>query len=408
MLKKINVEQIRAGMYVQELCGSWLDNPFWKTAFMLHDESDVRKLLDSGVKELWINTKKGGDVLSVASSDSELSSEQAGVIKTTEPPQGFIFKPEIKQEMDQELAQAHRIIRRSKDAVADMFENARMGRIAHPEIALAIVDDIAGSVLRNSGALISLIRLKQADEYTYLHSVAVCAMMIALGKHLKLSDSSIRDCGLGGLLHDIGKMSIPIEILNKPASLTEQEYEKIKSHPKIGHEMLSQVGGIPDSVLDICRHHHERTDGKGYPDQLSGKDFSLFARMAAICDVYDAVTSNRPYKQGWSPTESLRKMSCWTKDGHLDATIFAALVRCIGIYPVGTLVRLKSDRLAVVSDNDKSLLQPKVRVFFSIKSMVYLPPESIDLSRPGVRDEILSSEEPETWCISELERYWAQ
>jgi hypothetical protein len=160
-------------------------------------------------------------------------------------------------------------------------------------------------------------------------------------------------------------------------------------------------------VLDVCLHHHEKTDGSGYPKGLSDSEISLFAKMGAVCDVYDAITSNRPYKAGWDPAESLRRMAEWAK-GHFDTQVFQAFVKSLGIYPIGSLVRLSSGRLGVVVEQTgKSLTTPSVKVFFSTKSNLRIVPEIIDLSRAGVTEKIVGREDPEKWRFSDLNELWS-
>jgi putative nucleotidyltransferase with HDIG domain len=307
----------------------------------------------------------------------------------------------------EEAVRAIKICAESKQAVTSMFKEARMGKALNADDALPVVEEISSSVMRNPGALIGLARLKNQDEYTYMHSVAVCALMVSLARQLKLDDEQIRMVGLAGLLHDVGKMMIPLGILNKPGKLTNTEFETIKSHPAEGHKMLLAGSGINDVVLDVCLHHHEKVDGSGYPERLADAQISLFAKMGAVCDVYDAITSNRPYKDGWEPAEALRKMAEWS-EGHFDVVIFHAFVKAVGIYPMGSLVRLKSDRLGVVIEQtDKSLLVPVVKVFFSIKSNGRIPPEILDLSKPACQDKIVSHENPAQWDIHDIQELWS-
>jgi HD-GYP domain-containing protein (c-di-GMP phosphodiesterase class II) len=280
-----------------------------------------------------------------------------------------------------------------------MFQEVRMGNAISAEAAGELVEEISSSVLRNPGALISLARLKTADDYTYMHSVAVCALMVSLGRQLGLDEQELREVGMAGLLHDLGKAVMPMDVLNKPGKLTDDEFRVIKSHPVEGHRLLVEGKTVSDIVLDVCLHHHEKVDGSGYPDRLKDDEISLHAKMGAVCDVYDAITSNRPYKAGWDPAESIRKMTEWSK-GHFDETVFQAFIKSIGIYPVGSLVKLSSGRLAVVLEqSDKSLLTPRVKVFFSTKSQAYIQPEVIDLSRPGTSLKIVSREDAATWQV---------
>jgi HD-GYP domain-containing protein (c-di-GMP phosphodiesterase class II) len=200
---------------------------------------------------------------------------------------------------------------------------------------------------------------------------------------------------------------IPLSILDKPGKLTEAEFETMKSHPVEGHRMLLGGTGIGEVALDVCLHHHEKMDGSGYPHGLGGGEISQYARMGAVCDVYDAITSNRPYKNGWEPAESIRKMAEWSK-GHFDPRIFEAFVRSIGIYPIGSLVRLASDHLGVVVEQtEQSLLTPIVMVFFSIKSDARIAPELLDLSKPGCKDRIVSHEDPVKWDIKDTQALWS-
>jgi putative nucleotidyltransferase with HDIG domain len=398
MLKKIQVKQLQIGMYVQELCGSWIETPFWKKSFAIDSQTDIEKILHSKIAEAIIDTDRG---LDVDESASALTAPSAPATITT---------PNLNRaptSIEDEMGAAANVVNKSREAVFSMFNEARMGKAVDVENVLPLVDEIASSVMRNSGALIGIARLKAKDDYTYMHSVAVCALMISLSKQLGLSEEQTREAGLAGLLHDIGKMAVSEDILSKPGKLTDAEFTSIKEHPAAGHRILLEAKGISEIALDVCLHHHEKIDGSGYPHGLSGDNISLFAKMGAVCDVYDAITSNRPYKQGWCPAESLRKMSEWSK-GHFDDDIFQAFVRSVGIYPVGTLVKLESGRLGVVVEqkSGKALLTPKVRVFFSTKSLTYITPELLDLSAAGRQDKIVSREDAATWSLTEIDRFW--
>lgn len=408
MLKKISIEHVRLGMYVYELCGSWMEHLFWRTQFKLDSATDLRRIRESGITELWIDTVKGGNVSAAetrmeAASDAEIVAEvDRTLLQTDAAPVRH-----KKTGMAEELQRAAKICAHSKQAVVEMFQEVRMGKAISAEAAGELVDEISGSVFRNPGAIISLARLKSADDYTYMHSVAVCALMVSLAGQLKLDDEATREVGLAGLLHDLGKAMMPMAVLNKPGKLTDEEFAMIKSHPEKGHKLLVDGAVVGEIPLDVVLHHHEKIDGSGYPFGLQGDAISLNAKMGAICDVYDAITSNRPYKAGWDPAESISKMAQWCA-GHFDERIFQAFVRCLGIYPIGSLVRLASGRLGVVMEqSENSLLKPRIKVFFSTKSQTYISPEVVDLSRPGATDKIVSREEARTWRLKNIEQLWA-
>jgi HD-GYP domain-containing protein (c-di-GMP phosphodiesterase class II) len=401
MLKKIDVEHLRMGMHIHEFCGSWMDHPFWRTNFVLTDPTDIRRIIDSGITELWIDVEKGDDVAlgnTLEESDAAVDEVLSGTANRVEAPKQVSIAEEAKR--------AARICANAKGAVVSMFNEVRMGKAISTEAAGELVDEITSSVMRNPGALISLARLKTADDYTYMHSVAVCGLMVALARQLSLDEEQTRDAGMAGLLHDLGKATVPMSVLNKPGKLTDAEFAIIKGHPEEGHRMLQEGGAVGPVPLDVVLHHHEKVNGSGYPHKLKDAQISLFAKMGAVCDVYDAITSNRPYKSGWDPAESIRKMTEWT-DGHFDGRIFQAFVKSIGIYPIGSLVRLTSGRLAVVIEqSENSLLTPRIKAFFSTKSMTYVPPELIDLARRGVSEKIVAREDGAKWGITNLERFW--
>lgn len=404
MLKKIPVSQLRLGMYIHELCGSWMNHQFWKSSFLLKEPKDLGRLEQSSITEVWIDTAKGLDLELKGQTTQEADAEVTDLLTKIEAtPQD---KAPKRVSVVKEMQQAARICARSKEAVTTMFHEARMGKAVNTEGVANLVEEISSSISRNPGALISLARLKTADDYTYMHSVAVCALMVALARQLRLDETQTRDAGRAGLMHDLGKAMMPIEVLNKPGKLTDHEFAIMKKHPVEGHRLLVEGNCQFPLVLDVCLHHHEKVDGTGYPDGLQDQQISLPAKMGAVCDVYDAITSNRPYKAGWDPAESVRKMSEWCK-GHFDERIFQAFVRSIGIYPIGSLVKMASNRLAVVVEQSgDSLLTPVVKVFLAVKSRSYITPEVLDLSKPEAKDKIVSREDPVKWGIKNLEQLW--
>jgi len=388
MIKKVQANEVRLGMYIHEIRGNWMEHPFWRKSFKLTQQKDLDKLVSCNLDEIWIDTGKGLDVIKTNQVKNLDGATSAKPLQSTK-------KPVARVSVEEELHVAKKIQNKAKEAVAAMFGDVRMGNALEIEEAKALVNEINQSVERNPNALLTLIRLRNVNEYTYMHSVAVCVLMVALGRHLGLSEIQIKQAGTAGLLHDIGKMVIPNEVLNKPGKLTDDEFIIMKSHPVRGWEILKSCYQVHESVLDVCLHHHERMDGKGYPEKLSGDALTLFARMGAVCDVYDAISSDRCYKPAWSPAESIRKMASW-RDGHFDESIFQAFVKTVGIYPSGTLLKLQSGRLGVVIEQStKKLTTPIVKTFFSTRANTHIPVEIIDLSK-GM-DNIENIEDPVKW-----------
>lgn len=416
MKKNISVTQLRLGMYIHKLPVPWLDHPFWCESFTLQKREHLGFLMAAGIDSIWIDTDRGLDVADQeddgvdendgAEEDGSETDDMAGLAGQPVATAPATMSPKQRRSnSDRERDRASKVLVTAKQAITSMFQEARMGNAVTVQDALPVVEEITASIARDGGTLIGLARLKTTDDYTYMHSVAVCALMVALSKECGLSADETLQAGLGGLLHDIGKVTIASGILQKPARLTQDEFDIMKSHPLAGYEILRN-SGIDGIALDVCLHHHEKIDGSGYPHGLKGDEISRWAKMGAICDVYDAVTSNRPYKIGWTPGESLKQMAQWSH-GHFDNRIFHLFVKAVGIYPVGSMVRMKSDHLGIVIDhNQGSLLKPRVKLFFSIKANTRIPVEIVDLSRPSAVDKILSHEDPARWNISNVDDIW--
>ena len=389
MLKKIRIEQLQVGMYVHTLCGAWLAHDFWRTSFLVDTTEVLAKLRASPVQEVWIDTRKGLNTLQALP-----ASVLAAFAEDTTP-----------ASLNQELERASAMCDEASDAVMRMFSEARMGRALDLSTASTLVQAVCSSVERHPDALISMARLKTSDNYTYMHSVAVCGLMVALARKMELSEAQIMQAGMAGLLHDMGKAHSDPNILNKPGALTDEEFKHMQRHPVKGFLMLQ--GSVQDEgVLDACLHHHERMDGKGYPHGLAGADIRLLTRMTTICDVYDAITSDRPYKKGWAPGVALQRMAQWCHT-HLDAQIFETFVKAIGLYPVGSLVRLQSGLLGVVcAPAQNSMSTPQVAAFYHIGLQRMLrPAKLLDLEKlPDER--IVAGEDPSKWPFTNLEQLW--
>jgi putative nucleotidyltransferase with HDIG domain len=395
MLKKISIAQVRMGMFIHSVEGSWLKHSLWKTRFLVNSQDMLVHVRDCGAVECWIDTAEGDDVALPTASAAP-----------TAQPAAAPTKPTTRTSMSDELQNAALILKRSKAAVTSLFAEARLGNAIDTSVCAPIVNSIVESIDGNADALISLCKLKLADEYTYMHSVSVCALMVSLGRQLGLDEELCRQAGMAGLLHDLGKAVMPQAIINKPGKLSDEEFAVIRLHPVRGHEMLLKAGVSNEHVLDVCRHHHERIDGKGYPDKLAGENISLMSRMGAVCDVYDAITSDRPYKAGWDAAESVARMASW--QGHFDPTVLQTFIKTIGIYPTGSLVRMASGKLGVVVEqNPNKLTMPKVKLFFSTKSGMPLEPKLVDLKEASCTDKIVSREPPENWNFSYLNDLWA-
>ena len=410
MLKKVPVSQVRLGMFLHALEGDWLDHPFWKMRFVLKTDKDLEKLRRSAIKEVWINPSLGLDVEPVPEVEPPTLSDAAPVAVPVAAQEAAL--PEVlpldrpAASMDSEMGKAAAIVQRGKQQIVLVLSSLKEGQSLPEEVASSLAGDVAESVMRQPGALVSLSRLKSQEDYLYLHSLAVSAMMVALARQLGMDEDRCRLAGLAGLMHNVGMAMVPAEVIRKKGKLSDEETFVVRSHPVQGYEMLKSSGDYAKEILETCLNHHERWDGTGYPFGLEGEATPLFARMCAICDAYDAITSNRSYRSGWDPAESIAQMASWT--GQFDPDLFNAFVRSLGVYPTGSLVRLQSQKLAVVVDQNPQVpTLPVVKVFYSLRSQMHMPPERIDLAHPSCRDRIVSREPAAEWSKLGLDSLWA-
>lgn len=399
MIKKIKAEQLRPGMYVHDLDCGWLQHPFIRNSLHLKNQKTIDKILEHGIREVYIDTAKGLDVDEAPTAEEVRQNLNLKMAEMAE--QEPILQNRITR--DEELEEAKQVQVEAKKVVGDIMEDARMGQQIEKEKVEHMVEKMADSIFRNKDALISLGRIKQKDQYTFMHSVSVCVLMISFCRELGLDRDVINKVGIGALLHDVGKMQVPLEILNKPGRLTEEEFEKMKEHVELGCRILEETPGITEPSMLVVAEHHERYDGTGYPRGLKGEELSLYGQMASIVDVYDAMTSERCYRKAVEPTEVLRKIFEWSTH-HFKEEMVHRFVRCVGIYPVGTLVRLESGLLGVVVEAGATgLLQPVVRVVYDTNERWFVPQYDIDLSLPGGTQgthSIVCNESPDKWGIS--------
>jgi putative nucleotidyltransferase with HDIG domain len=391
MIKRISSEQLQPGMFIHDLNCGWIDHPFVFNTFRVKDEDTVQKIIAYGIREVYIDTAVGLDVADAQTKeevDSELHERIIKVAGTAKP------LPPIS--LREEIAVARQVHSEANKVVHSILSDVRLGKQIEVEHAEPVVEQITESILRNKDALTSLSRIKQKDNYTFQHSVSVCALLVSFAHAMGFGRDVIREAGIGGLFHDVGKMRVPDAILNKPASLTAQELAVMQSHAALGRDILKETDGIPERAILITGQHHERYDGTGYPDKLKENAISDFGQMASIVDVYDALTSNRVYHKGMEPTAALKKLFEWSKF-HFNEELVQHFIRVIGIYPVGSLVSLESGLLAVVvQQGENNLLHPLVRAIFDpVKG--FITPYDIDLATGN--DCIANHEQPTKWGV---------
>ena len=400
MFKKVDSSQLKVGMYVHDLSCDWMTHPFMRNRFLLRSDDEIRKIIAAGIHDVVIDNSKGLDVQDAPTVAQAAAAIERELVQIASAPQLV-----TRVSLGMELARATQLRKQASGLVRTVMADVRLGNAVDIDRVEPMVAEITESILRNPGALVGLLRIKTKDDYTFLHSISVCALMVAFCRSRGLDAATTHQAGLGGLLHDTGKALVPDAILNKPGPLSPEEFALVQRHPRDGHAILLQTPEVGPIPLDITLHHHERRDGSGYPDGLAGDAIGELAQMAAIVDVYDALTSERSYHRAIPAADALRKIYEWSKF-HFNPVFAQDFMRCVGIYPVGTMVKLESGRLAVVIEaHESNLLAPKVNVFFSTRSNAYIKPETVDLSRGlgfGGGDKIVGHESAAKWQVDPM------
>jgi putative nucleotidyltransferase with HDIG domain len=385
MIKKIPAERLRVGMYVHDINCGWLDHPFLLNQIAIRDEQVLRRVLRTGTRELYIDTERGLDVAAEVPVEGIKTREQVERELLSELHRVIAEAPARPKHVPvhEELVYARATAKEARRVVTTVMHSLRAGRQFVLEEVEDVVEQMAESVLRNPHALFGLTRIREMDHYTFEHSVSVSVFLLAFARELELDEKVVRDLGVGGLLHDIGKTQVPLEILNKPARLTEDEFAVMRQHVRFGQELLERRGGLSATSLAVVAEHHERHDGNGYPKGLKGDEISLFGQMASIVDVYDANTSDRCYHHGEIPTRVLGQLLEWGPH-HFNLQLVHRFIRSVGIWPVGSLVRLRNDWLAVIIEQGAGdLLHPRVRAIYDAAARQFIPPRDLDLAAAG-------------------------
>lgn len=357
-------------MYIHELHCSWMDHPFVRNQFKLEDKEDLQKIKKVNVLWITIDTSKGLDIEAKAL-------DQATVAVKPSPPQK---KSGPKGDINQRFDYSKKIISKASTVAKKILCDVSSGKKVDMQATEDTVSSIVKVISNDPHTLLGVSRIKTKDEYTFQHSVSVCALMTAFAQFLGYSVSEIDEISTGGLLHDIGKALTPNHILNKPGKLTDDEFVIMKQHAVKRTSHLLADCDLTDMALDVVSMHHERPDGKGYPCGLKGDELTEVGKMSAIVDIYDALTSVRVYKSAWEPSEALKHMLSWCPH-QLDQELTQKFIKMLGVYPVGSLVELESGLVGIVIEPGENLLRPTLKVIFNARSQHYVSVKTISLGK---------------------------
>ncbi|MDH5543719.1 MAG: HD-GYP domain-containing protein [Nitrospinota bacterium] len=397
MIKKIGVESLKKGMFIHDLNCSWLDHDFVSNSLKINDDKTIKKIIEIGIRELYIDTEKGVDVSTGVPAEEVKHDLDTAMGRLAANVEGKKAHP-----IEKEMQKAKALQREADKVISEFMSDAKMGKAPELGKVEEVVSKMVDSIYRNKDALEHLGKIRTKDEYTFKHSLNVCILMVSFCKGMKVSIEDTKLVGVGALLHDVGKMLVPDEILNKPTALTEVEYQTMKEHVIRGEELLRKSEGISEISVAIATQHHERYDGTGYPHGLKNDTITTYGQMASIVDVYDAITADRVYHKGLRSFEGLRKLLEWSNH-HFNPTLVQHFIRAVGVYPAGTLVKLESGLLAiVVEQGEKSLSLPVIKIVYDSKKERFITPFKVKLEYPPARmgeDRIIGTEIPERWGI---------
>jgi HD-GYP domain-containing protein (c-di-GMP phosphodiesterase class II) len=295
------------------------------------------------------------------------------------------ISPELQAQrakLAQEVKHAKHLFDESKKIQAKVFSDAQNGCELNLAPVIEITNQAVETIFDNADALACVINIREKDAYLLEHSIAVSVLMTIFARYLDINKDIVQQLAVGAFLHDVGKIMIPDHILNKPGKLTDDEFEIMKTHASHSIDIIKKAPGISSLSIEVAALHHEKLDGNGYPNGVKGDDISLYGRMISICDIFDALTANRCYKEGFPHVKAFTILRELAKENHLDATLVDQFIRCIGVYPVGALVELNSNKIAIVEQrNPDDPIKPKVRSFYSTTERHYVHTDDIDLSK---------------------------
>lgn len=365
---QISISQLKIGMYVAALDRPWLGTPFLFQGFRVRTIDEIQ-FLKGYCESVHVDFEK-----SILVDRPRAARKRAAARR--QPARIY----EMSAVFEQEVRTANEIRATTRRYIDQLFDDVATDKVIDVPAVKRIVNDMMEGVLRNPDAHVCLTQLKSRDDYTAQHSINVCVLALAFARHVGLPPADMEALGVGALLHDIGKLRIPTEILSKPGKLTAEEFEIVKAHPTDGARLLEARYGLSIQVAETALCHHERAGGGGYPRGLKGEEIPLWGRLVAIVDVYDAITSDRSYHKGMSPTEALTKLYGWRLTD-FDTDLIERFIQCLGIYPAGTVVELSSGEVGfVVSANPNARLRPTVNLLLDSRKTPLFTQRVINLA----------------------------
>ncbi|WP_455219270.1 HD-GYP domain-containing protein [Kaarinaea lacus] len=355
---KVYVDDLSIGMYVSQLDRPWTETGFMFQGFRIQSPDDISEL-QQACEFVFVDKEKS--VLKDIRSEFSLTIETTSSAVRELPACPLPTDPDFKTQMRHSL----RVHSMAKKYIDKILSDIQQGKDIDIKEAKSLVSNLTKNIMENPMALIWLTQLKNRDEYTANHSLNVCILALFFGRSLGFNTQQLNELGIGALLHDVGKLRVPLEILNKPDRLTDDEFAVMKKHTLFGYDLLKNKDELSQEALVIIQQHHERVDGHGYPYGLENHSINLYSKIVKIVDVYDAVTSKRPYQDGVSPYHALNCIYS-DRNGAFDEELVQQFLKHMGIYPVGCTIELNTGEIGIVTSiNEKRHLTPTLLLLFN-------------------------------------------
>jgi len=364
MIIEIDISELIIGHFVVDIVKQ--QGSFNLTsAGHIKNKNIIQNLLSKGVETLLIDTSKTivAGIDTIEETSTKVSSDDGN-------------RPIILS-----VTKAKKLFNEAKNIQKKVFEDALLGKELNLTPVIDVTNKTIETIFKNPDALACVINIRQKNEYLLEHSVSVSVLMTIFARFLNIDKQIIQLLSVGAFLHDVGKIMIPDKILNKPGKLTEGEFEVMKSHATHSVDIIKRTPDVAELSLEVAALHHEKLDGSGYPLQIKGENITKYGRMISICDIFDALTANRCYKDGYSHIKAFSILRRLAQQDQLDISLVDQFIKCMGVYPVGSLVELNSNKLAIVErKNQDSPTKPKVRSFYDAEKNHYEMTKNIDLS----------------------------
>lgn len=390
MIKKIKTSQLRPGMFVHDFNCGWLENPFFSDSILIENERMIEKVVRQGIKEVYIDTGKGADAQPGGGQDP--SGGEGPTKKEPVPMSKVVLLATFEERvasikpvaLGDELPGAIKLSEKAEAMLKKLFDQARDGKITDLAPVRSVSEEMVESALRNNDALPCVLKVrKTAAEYLRSRALNVSSLMIAFSKHLGMAPGEIVDIAIGSFVYDIGMLRIDRAIVESRRKLTPDEFNAVKKHVSHSREMLSGVPGISDMALELASLHHERYNGTGYPDGLSGEKIPRHVRMISLVDIYDAITTKRAYSDGVNLTLGNKKLLELASLEEIDDKLTQSFISFIGVFPIGSIVHLSSKRVGIViKQNAANLLKPVIRIIYDERKGGFVHPKDVDLLNP--------------------------